>query len=52
MKLNTGAAQGADQGRVRTHPVRVDQGRVLIDAALDRPKRRTPRQDQEMRGRQ
>ena len=34
--LNTGAAQGADQGRVRTHPVRVDQGRVLIDASLIR----------------
>ncbi|WP_018001441.1 nitrite reductase small subunit NirD [Paracoccus sp. N5] len=34
--LNTGAAQGADEGRVRTHPVRVDQGRVLIDASLIR----------------
>ena len=34
--LNTGAAQGADEGRVRTHAVRVDQGRVLIDASLIR----------------
>ena len=30
--LNTGAAQGADEGTVRTHPCRVEGGRVLIDA--------------------
>lgn len=34
--LNTGQAQGADQGQVRTHAVRVSQGRVLIDAGLIR----------------
>ena len=34
--MNTGAAQGADQGTVRTYPIRVQQGRVLIDASLIR----------------
>lgn len=34
--LNTGAAQGADDGAVRTHRVVVRQGRILIDAALMR----------------
>lgn len=29
--LNTGEAQGVDEGRVRTYPVRVDAGRILID---------------------
>ncbi|WP_313350633.1 nitrite reductase small subunit NirD [Paracoccus sp. (in: a-proteobacteria)] len=28
--MNTGSAQGADQGLVRTWPVRVEQGRILI----------------------
>lgn len=32
--LNTGAALGADEGTVRTWPVRVDDGRVLISAEL------------------
>ncbi|MBM2576364.1 nitrite reductase small subunit NirD [Jannaschia sp. Os4] len=31
--LETGAARGADEGRVATHPCRVEGGRVLIDAA-------------------
>ncbi|WP_179378755.1 nitrite reductase small subunit NirD [Jannaschia marina] len=30
--LNTGAAQGADEGKVATYPCRVEGGRVLIDA--------------------
>ena len=30
--LNTGEARGADEGIVRTHPCRVEDGRVLIDA--------------------
>ena len=34
--LNTGSAQGADEGRVRTYPTRIQQGRVLIDASLIR----------------
>lgn len=34
--MNTGAAQGADDGAVRTYPTRVQQGRVLIDASLIR----------------
>ncbi|QRZ15456.1 nitrite reductase small subunit NirD [Paracoccus methylovorus] len=32
--MNTGSAQGADQGLVRTWPVRVEQGRILISAEL------------------
>jgi len=32
--MNSGSAQGADQGSVRTWPVRVEQGRVLISAEL------------------
>lgn len=32
--LNSGATIGPDQARVRTHAVRVSQGRVLIDASL------------------
>ncbi|MGS4945272.1 nitrite reductase small subunit NirD [Meridianimarinicoccus sp. RP-17] len=31
--LNTGQAQGADAGSIAVHPVRVEGGRVLIDAA-------------------
>ncbi|WP_435169126.1 nitrite reductase small subunit NirD [Falsirhodobacter sp. 1013] len=30
--LETGVAQGADEGAVATYPARVDNGRVLIDA--------------------
>ena len=29
--LNTGQAQGADEGRAATYPLRVEQGRLLID---------------------
>jgi nitrite reductase (NADH) small subunit len=29
--LNTGEAQGADEGRIDTYPVRLDAGRILID---------------------
>lgn len=29
--LNTGIAQGADEGSVRTHSIRVHAGRILID---------------------
>jgi nitrite reductase (NADH) small subunit len=32
--LNTGAAEGADEGKVRTYPVRSEAGRVLLDATL------------------
>lgn len=31
--LETGVAQGADEGAVRTYPVRVESGRVLLDAS-------------------
>ncbi len=30
--LSTGMATGADEGRVATYPVRIEAGRVLIDA--------------------
>lgn len=30
--LNTGLAQGADDGRVTTHAIRVQAGRLLLDA--------------------
>ncbi|RED12187.1 nitrite reductase small subunit NirD [Pontivivens insulae] len=30
--LNTGEAQGADEGRIATYPVRIDDGRILLDA--------------------
>ncbi len=30
--LETGRAQGADEGAVATHPVRIDQGRILLDS--------------------
>ncbi|WP_323770709.1 nitrite reductase small subunit NirD [Antarctobacter sp.] len=29
--LNTGQAQGADEGHIATYPVRVDAGRIQID---------------------
>ena len=32
--LETGEAQGADEGRIETFAARVENGRVLIDAAL------------------
>ncbi len=31
--LETGVAQGADEGEVRTYPLRVEDGRILADAA-------------------
>lgn len=34
--LNTGTAQGADEGAVATYPVRVEARRILIDATLIR----------------
>jgi nitrite reductase (NADH) small subunit len=30
--LNTGAAQGADDGQIATYPVRIEDGRILLDA--------------------
>jgi nitrite reductase (NADH) small subunit len=33
ISLETGEAEGADEGRVASYPVRVDDGRLLIDAA-------------------
>ena len=32
--LETGEAQGADDGRIATYPAKVEDGRILIDAAL------------------
>lgn len=32
--LGTGEAQGADEGRIETYPAKVEDGRILIDAAL------------------
>jgi nitrite reductase (NADH) small subunit len=37
ISLETGRAQGADQGRVRAHRVRVEDGRVLLDPAALAP---------------
>jgi nitrite reductase (NADH) small subunit len=39
MSLETGEAQGADEGRAQTFYLRVEEGRVLIDlsALADRP---------------
>ena len=31
--LNTGEAQGADEGRIDTYPVRLEDGRILLDGA-------------------
>ena len=31
ISLETGAAQGADSGRVRTFPLKVEAGRILLD---------------------
>lgn len=32
-RLDTGVAQGADEGAVATYPVRVEGGRILLDTA-------------------
>ncbi len=32
--METGAAQGPDEARVRTHRIRVEAGRVLLDPAV------------------
>jgi len=32
--LETGQAQGADEGQVATYPARVDGGRILLDVAF------------------
>ncbi len=32
--LETGEAQGADDGRIKTYPAKVEDGRVLIDASV------------------
>ena len=32
--LETGEAQGADEGRIATYPAKVEAGRILIDAAV------------------
>jgi nitrite reductase (NADH) small subunit len=29
--LDTGSAQGADKGQVRTYPLKVENGRILVD---------------------
>ena len=40
INLSTGLAEGADEGKVRTHAVRIDAGRLLVDAgSLSRPER-------------
>ena len=33
ISLNTGEAQGADKGSVKTYPLKIEQGRVLVDIA-------------------
>jgi len=33
ISLSTGEAQGADKGSVRTFPLRIESGRILIDTA-------------------
>lgn len=37
--LNTGEAQGADEGRIAIYPVRVEAGRILLDAAAIQARR-------------
>ena len=32
--LETGEAQGADEGRIPTYPIRIEGGRILIEAAV------------------
>lgn len=34
ISLETGAAQGSDDGHVATYPARVEDGRVLLDASF------------------
>ncbi|WP_299738920.1 nitrite reductase small subunit NirD [uncultured Roseobacter sp.] len=34
ISLETGQAQGADEGQVATYPARVEKGRVLLDATF------------------
>lgn len=34
ISLETGRAQGADEGEVQTYPLRVEDGRILADGAL------------------
>ena len=34
ISLETGEAQGADEGRVATYPVRVENGSILLDRAF------------------
>jgi nitrite reductase (NADH) small subunit len=34
ISLETGLAQGADEGRVATYPARVENGRILLDRAF------------------
>jgi nitrite reductase (NADH) small subunit len=33
ISLETGAAQGADEGEVRTFPLKIEGGRILLDVA-------------------
>jgi nitrite reductase (NADH) small subunit len=33
ISLETGLAQGADQGEVATYPIRIEAGRLLLDAS-------------------
>jgi nitrite reductase (NADH) small subunit len=33
ISLQTGEAQGADKGRVRTFPIRIENGRLLLDVS-------------------
>ena len=32
--LNTGEAQGADEGRIAVYPVRIEAGRILLDVSV------------------
>ena len=34
ISLETGQAQGADEGRVATYPARVENGRIMLDRAF------------------
>lgn len=36
ISLETGQAQGADEGSVPTYPAKIEAGRILVDAALAR----------------
>lgn len=39
ISLETGEAQGADEGRVATYPARVEGGRILLDATFLRSRK-------------